>query len=87
MYAIFLVAVYYCSYLSQYLVKINTAFHFQDKEEMEMECEERKALQLKLVSHIYLVYHFCLSIDCNQHNCACFSTCSVYHSLLKRLLH
>ena len=55
MYAIFLVAVYYCSYLSQYLVKINTAFHFQDKEEMELECEERKALQLKLVSHIYLL--------------------------------
>ena len=55
MYAIFLVAVYYCSYLSQYLVKINTAFHFQDKEEMELECEERKALQLKLVRHIYLI--------------------------------
>ena len=54
MYTIFLVAVYYCSYLSQYLVKINTAFHFQDKEEMELECEEKKALQLKLVSHIYL---------------------------------
>ena len=45
--AIFLVVVYYCSCLSQYLVKINTAFHFQDKEEMELECEERKALQLK----------------------------------------
>ena len=54
MYAILLVAVYYCSYLSQLLVRINTAFHFQDKEEMEWECEERKALQLKLVRHIYL---------------------------------
>ena len=54
MYAIFLVAVYYCSCLSQYLVKINTAFNFQDKKEMELECEERKALQLKPVSHIYL---------------------------------
>ncbi len=58
MYAIFLVAVYYCSYLSQYLVKINTAFHFQDKEEMELECEEEGSLTEAGKPHLPLSISF-----------------------------